>query len=85
MDEYGIWIETNEKGCVATIFKKSEFSGEFVTEGFGPYELNKGIEIIKQNGNVVDNLLLPNNEMDKIAELLLKVGLPKNQISSLML
>lgn len=85
--EYTIYVESNMPRSIAYVLPSEDGdSHEFVESGFGEYELEKGIEVIKQNGNIADCYLLSSKKQaQELAQLLLDKGLPREQISSLLL
>lgn len=80
--EYAIYIEFNGKGELAYIIPvKSYKDCKLVDSGFGTYEFEKGIEVVKQNGNMVIAHCLDSKEQaQEIKNLLLSKGLPEDQI-----
>ena len=85
--EYTVYIESNMPRAIAYLLPAEDGdTHEFVESGFGEYELEKGIEVMKQNRNIADCYLLDSKEQAReLAQLLLDKGLPKEQISPLLL
>lgn len=84
--EYTIYIESNRAGELA--YAMPNYNSEIcdlVETGFGEYEFKKGLEIVKQNGNIVTAYPLESREQtQELVKLLLDNGLPKAQISSFL-
>ena len=83
--EYVFHIESNKSKDLAyaipvydpEIYEESKF----VESGFGLYKFEKGLEVIKQNGNIVADDSDTKEQSEELAQLLLSRGLPKEQIS----
>ena len=83
--EYVFYIESNKPKALAYAIpvynpEKREKS-KFVESGFGLYKFEKGLEVIKQNGNIVADDSDTKEQSEELAQLLLSRGLPKEQIS----
>lgn len=74
MDEYRIYIESNEKGYVAFVGKASEYKGLK-----GVYSILEGIQKVIENQNIVDTFL---SNRDEIEKLLIENGLPPELLTS---
>lgn len=87
--EYIFDIESNEPGVVAyaiPIYEPETFKdSEFVESGFGLYKFEKGLEVIKQNGNIVTSVIHSKDQANELVQLLLNNGLPRNQVSSILI
>lgn len=89
--KYIFYIESNKAGELAYAiavddYEKCEFvESGFVESGFGEYKFEEGLEIIKKNGNIVTSYSVESREQVRdLVKLLLKKGLPKEQISSFL-
>lgn len=80
--EYTIYIEFDGKDNLAYIIPVESYKDcKIVESGFGTYEFEKGIEVVKQNGNTVIAHCLNSKEQARdLRDLLLSKGLPKDQI-----
>lgn len=58
---------------------------EFVESGHGLYKFERGIEVIKQNGNMVSGTINSKEHAQSMVQALLGKGLPKEQISPILI
>lgn len=58
---------------------------EFVESGHGLYKFEKGLEVIKQNGNIVSGTISSKEHSQDMVQALLKGGLSKEQISPVLI
>lgn len=84
--EYIFYIESNKAGELAYAIAVDNYEKcEFVESGFGEYKFEEGLEIVKKNGNIVTSYSIESREqVQELVGLLLKKGLPKEQISSFL-
>lgn len=86
--EYIFDIESNEPKVVAyaiPVYEPGTFKEpEFVESGFGLYKFEKGLEVIKQNGNIVTSIIHSKEQANELVQLLLNNGLPRDQVSSIL-
>lgn len=84
--KYIFYIESNKAGELAYAIAVDNYEKcEFIESGFGEYEFEKGLEVIKKNGNIVTSYSVESKEQVRdLVKLLLEKGLPKEQISSFL-